>query len=183
MHCVCIIAHQRGIAPETMSEIHDQTSFACALRALSLSGQRLIGARFVANVLDLTTEPLFAAAQRLAASPEASAEMLADAYHSVQAVYVHTHPRSDLAEPDYVKQAIHFIAEALLTCLAPTYPQLRVHHVAEKAAAYCRMARLCASIPQVQADARAPGSLVEAEAALRREIEAQYAIAEDFSDV
>ena len=119
-----------------MAEIKDQESFARALRALTVSQQRQVGARFVAHVLDLSNRPRFAAAQQVAASADAGAAMLADAYHWVHAIYVSTHPRSDLAELDYAKQAEHFIAEALLICLAPTYSEVREVHIAEKAAMY-----------------------------------------------
>jgi hypothetical protein len=161
-----------------MIEIRNQADFANALRALSISQQRRVGARFVANVLDLTDAPRLAIAQQVAAAPDATAETLTDAYHPVHAVSVQTHPRSDLTELDYGKQAAHFIAEALLMCLAPTYPEVKVHHIAEKAAMYCRMARMCAKIPH--GDLGEGGSFAGAEAALKREIEDQYAIVSGF---
>ncbi|MCG6940840.1 MAG: hypothetical protein LJE69_06285 [Thiohalocapsa sp.] len=163
-----------------MAEIKDQESFARALRALTVSQQRQVGARFVAHVLDLSNRPRFAAAQQVAASADAGAAMLADAYHWVHAIYVSTHPRSDLAELDYAKQAEHFIAEALLICLAPTYSEVREVHIAEKAAVYCRMARMCANMPHGEPGEGAPGSLGQAEQALGREIEAQFAVVEAF---
>jgi hypothetical protein len=159
-----------------MSEISGQKSFQDALSGLNVTQQRQIGARFIAHVLDLTDEPVLQQAQQVAARAGVTAEELLDAYHSVHAIYTKTHPRSDLSELDYRKQSMHFVAEACLVCLSPTYPEAKVHRLAEKTAMYCRMARTCASIMH---DEDRP-DLKNTETALQEEINAQYKITGDF---
>ena len=95
-----------------MSEVKGHKSFQEVLSGLTVTQQRQIGARFIANVLDLTDEPRLKGAQQIAAKSGVTAEELVDAYHAVHAIYTQTHPRSDLSELDYTKQAVHFIAEA-----------------------------------------------------------------------
>ena len=159
-----------------MPEVKGHKSFREALAGLTVAQQRQVGARFVAHVLDLTDEPRLKNAQQIAAKSGVTAEELVDAYHSVHAIYTQTHPRSDLSELDYRKQAAHFIAEACLVCLAPTYPEAKIHRIAEKTAMYCRMAGTCASIrhDEDQPDLRDP------EKALQKEIEAQYTVVNEF---
>jgi hypothetical protein len=158
-----------------MSEVNGHKSFQQALSGLTVARQRQIGAQFIAHVLDLTDEPRLKNAQQVAAK-STTAEELVDAYHSVHAVYIQTHPRSDLSELDYKKQAIHFIAEACLLCLSPTYPEAEIHRIAEKTAMYCRMARTCASITH---DEDQP-VLAETQKLLQDEIKAQYALVNEF---
>ena len=159
-----------------MSEVIGYKSFQDALSALPVSQQRQVGARFIEHVLDLTDEPRLRDAQLMAAKSGVTAEELVDAFHSVHAIYSKTHPRSDLSELDYTKQAVHFIAEACLVCLSPTYQEAKIQRIAEKAAMYCRMARTCASIMH---DADHP-TLGETEKALQGEINAQYRIINEF---
>jgi hypothetical protein len=159
-----------------MPEVKGNKSFQEALSGLTVSQQRQLGARFVANVLDLTDEPILKQARETAANPQATAEELVDSFHAVHAIYTRTHPRSDLSELNYAKQAVHFVAEACLLCLSPTYPEASVHRIAEKAAMYCRMARTCASIKH---DEDVP-QLGETERAMRQEIETQYGIVNEF---
>jgi hypothetical protein len=159
-----------------MSEVKGHKSFQEVLSGLTVIQQRQIGARFIANVLDLTDEPRLEGAQQIAAKSGVTAEELVDAYHTVHAIYTQTHPRSDLSELDYTKQAVHFIAEACLVCLSPIYQEAKIHRMAEKAAMYCRMARTCASIMH---DEDQP-DLGETEKALQKEINEQYTIVNEF---
>jgi len=78
--------------------------------------------------------------------PDLSAEELLDGYHSIHALYTQTHPRSGFSELDYRRQAEHFVTEACLVCLSPLYEETKVHHLAQKVAMYCCMARTCAGI-------------------------------------
>ena len=159
-----------------MSEVKGHKSFQEVLSGLTVTQQRQIGALFIENVLDLTDEARLKSAQQIAAKSGVTAEELVDAYHSVHAIYTQTHPRSDLSELDYTKQAVHFIAEACLICLSPTYPEAKIQRIAEKTAMYCRMARTCASIMH---DEDQP-DLGETEKALQDEIKAQYRIVNEF---
>lgn len=159
-----------------MSKISSQKAFQQALSDLPLAQQRQVGARFIEHVLDLSSEPRFDTAFRAASRADVSSQVLQDAYHAVYALYVKSHPRSDLSDVNYHKQAVHFIAEACLTCLAPTYHETKAHHLAEKVAMYCRMARVCANIPHEQDYP----NLEAAEQAMRAETLAQYGIVSEY---
>ena len=159
-----------------MTQINSQQAFQQALADLPVKRQRQVGARFIGNVLDLTKEPRFRDVLRLLEKPEPSAEELVDGYHSIHAFYVQTHPRSDLSRLDYARQAEHFIAEACLVCLSPVYEETKVHHLAQKAAMYCCMARTCAGIKH---DEEVP-QLSQSEEMPTKEIQAQYRLLSDF---
>ena len=161
-----------------MSEVKDHKSFKEILSGLTVAEQRQIGAQFIDHVLDLTDEARLKDAQQMAAKEGVTAEELIDAYHSVHAIYVQTHPRSDLSELNYTNQAVHFIAEACLLCLSPTYPEAKVYRIADKVAMYCRMARMCASI---KLDEEIP-RMEAAEKAVQKEIESQFRITSQFRE-
>lgn len=129
-----------------MPEITSSESFRQSLSELPIAQQRMVGARFIANVLDLTTDARLENAQETAGRREVDAHELESAYHAAHSAYVENHPRSDLAELDWSKQAAHFVAEACMVCLAPTYSEAQKHHLAEKVAKYCLMARICSSV-------------------------------------
>lgn len=159
-----------------MSQIDSNQAFQQALAALPVKKQRQVGAKFIGNVLDLTAEPRFRDVLKLLEKPEPSAQELFDGYHSIHAVYVSTHPRSDLAELNYARQAEHFIAEGCLVCLSPVYQEAKVHHLAQKAAMYCCMARTCAGIKH---DEETP-QLSRSQEMLTTEIQDQYRLLSEF---
>jgi len=159
-----------------VDKITDLKTFKKALSTLTLAQQRQVGARFVENVLDLTDGRCTKHAQSLAAQSDISPEELEMAYNAVHAVYVTTHPRSHFSELVFSQQAAHFVAEACMTCVAPTYSALPTHHLAENAASYCRMARICASIEH---DKENP-SLANAEKAMNKEMNTQFQILTEY---
>ena len=79
-----------------MSEIDSNQAFQQALADLPVKQQRQVGAKFIGNVLDSTAEPRFRDVLALLEKPELSAQELVDGYHSIHAIYVATHPRSDV---------------------------------------------------------------------------------------
>lgn len=129
-----------------MPTITNSESFRQSLSALTIAQQRLVGARFIANVLDLTDDARIRNAQATASKEDVDAEELQSAYHAAHSSYIENHPRSDLAELDWSKQAAHFVAEACMVCVAPTYSEAQKHHLADKVAKYCLMARICSSV-------------------------------------
>jgi len=159
-----------------VDKISSNEAFKNALSSLSLAQQRQVGARFVANVLDLTDGSCTKHAQSIAEKSDVTAEELEYAYHAVHLIYVATHPRSDLSEMEYRKQAAHFVAEACMVCLAPTHGEQRTQHLAEKVAMYCRMARTCSSIQHEEDYPK----FADAEESLKKEIDAQYRILTEF---
>jgi hypothetical protein len=159
-----------------MSKITTNESFIKALAALSLQQQRLVGAHFIKNVLNLTKDKHIIHAQSIAATSDAKAEDLLDAYHSVHTSYVKTNPRSDMLALDWEKQAEHFIAEACMACLAPTYPEASKHHLAQRVSMYCLMARTCASINH---EGDYP-TFKTSEEVMKKEVDEQYRILNEF---
>ena len=159
-----------------MAKVSDHWSFMDKLASLPLSQQRQVGARFIANVLDLSGDPRLRQVIEIAGKPDPTAEELHAAYRMAHSVYVDTQPHSDLSELNFQTQAAHFVAEACVTCTAPVYTEAKAHHLAQKVATYCLMARTCASIMH---DADQP-DLGETEKALQKEIAAQYTLVNEF---
>ena len=159
-----------------MTKINSRQAFQQALADLPVNKQRQVGAKFIGNVLNLTSEPRFRHVLTLLEKPDLTAEELLSGYHSIHAHYVETHPRSDLSQLDYAQQAEHFIAEACLVCLSPVYEETKIHHLAQKAAMYCCMARTCASIKH---DEEFP-NLAQSQEMLAKEIRDQYRLLSEF---
>ncbi|MGD8937063.1 MAG: hypothetical protein PVF07_11330 [Thiogranum sp.] len=162
-----------------MTKITTNEAFRKALGSLTLAQQRTVSARFIENVLDLAHESCIKQAQSiLGMIGQLSAEDLEKAYHSVHSVYVHTYPHSDLSPLDYRQQAEHFVAEACVHCLAPTYYGAKMHHLAERVATYCIMARTCASIDHEGDYPKFTGT----EELVKKEVYAQYEILGKYLD-
>lgn len=159
-----------------MDRVSSGEQFKQSLSSLTLAQQRQVGARFIGNVLDLTDGRCTEQARKVAAKSDVSTEELEQAYRAVHTVYVATHPQSDLSELDFRKQAAHFVAEACMVCVAPTYEERDTHHLAERVAGYCRMARICSSIQHQEEYPK----FMDAEVALKNEIDAQYRILNEF---
>ncbi|RKZ65807.1 MAG: hypothetical protein DRQ44_07575 [Gammaproteobacteria bacterium] len=159
-----------------MSKVTTNEGFMDALASLSLQQQRLVGASFIKNVLDLTKDEHIIHAQAIAATSDAKAEDLLDAYHSVHTSYVKTNPRSGLNALDWAKQAEHFVAEACMTCLAPAYPEASPHQLAQRVSMYCLMARTCSSINH---DGNYP-TFETSEKVMKMEVDGQYRIVNEF---
>jgi hypothetical protein len=160
-----------------MSKITTNEAFREALSSLTLAQQRVVGARFVANVLDLTQNNYIKQAQAMLSNTDnVSAEDLDDAYHSIHSIYLHTSPRSHFSLLDYKKQAEHFVAEACMLCLAPTYFESTKHHLASKVSMYCLMARTCASINHEENYPK----FTDTEDLVKNEVDAQYEILSEY---
>ena len=159
-----------------MSKITTNESFMDALASLSLQQQRLVGASFIKNVLDLTEDKHIIHAQSIAATIDAKAADLLNAYHSAHTSYVNTNPRSGLNALDWKKQAEHFVAEACMTCLAPAYPEASTHHLAQRVSMYCLMARTCSSINH---EGDYP-TFETSEEVMKREVDEQYRVVNEF---
>lgn len=159
-----------------MSTITTNEAFKESLSSLTLAQQRAVGARFIAHVLDLTQNKHVKQAQAVLSNTSISAEDLEDAYHSIHTVYVRTNPRSHFSLLDYSKQAEHFVAEACLHCLEPTYQEAKKHHLAEKVSMYCLMARTCASIDH---QGNYP-KFTDTEDLVKKEVDAQYEILSEY---
>ena len=160
-----------------MATISTYDDFRDTLASLPLSQQRQVGSRFIANVLDLAQDPRLGQVVEIAGKADVTAEELDLAYRTAHSVYVETNPQSGFAELDFDRQAGHFVAEACMTCVAPTYQEATTHHLAQKVAMYCRMARTCSCIAH-QANKPDFSSVEVAAAAI---VEDQYAILNEFT--
>jgi hypothetical protein len=83
-----------------------------------------------------------------------------------------------LSPLDYKQQAEHRVAEACMHCLGPTYHDVEKHHLAQRVATCCVMARTCASIDHRgdYPEFSETGELV------KKEIDAQYEILGSYLD-
>jgi len=159
-----------------MSKISTSEECRKALSSLSLAQQRQVGARFVANVLDLIDEPQVKNGQEIVGKAGVTADELNDAYQRVHAVYVATHPSSGCTRLDYKQQAEHFVAEACMICLSPTYPEQHTAHVANRVAMYCQMARHFSAIQQEGGYPKFAG----VEEAVKKEVDSQHQILSEY---
>ena len=155
-----------------MAKISTMKEFKEGLENLSLAQQRIVAARFVADVLDLTEDDRIKQAQKIAADPNASPESLMSAYHSAWHVVVESSAHSDLELIDWHKQTAHFVAKACSEALAPAHHGMTCRHLAYNVANHCRMARLCATVEHEEAQP----SLAAAEQALNKQIQSQFQI-------
>ena len=155
-----------------MAKIRTMKEFKEALESLSLDRQRVVAARFVADVLDLTKDDRIKQAQEVAADPDATPDHIMSAYHLAWHAAVESSVMSDMELVDWRKQTAHFVAKACAESLAPAHPGVTMRHLAINVASHCRMARLCANIEH---DEEQP-SLANAEKALNRQIQSQFEI-------
>lgn len=160
-----------------MSRITTNEAFRESLSSLTLAQQRAVGARFIANVLDLTQDSHIKQAQALLSkSEDISAEELDAAFHAIHSIHAQTYPRSHFSLLDYRQQAEHFVAEACMHCLSPTYYEEKKHHLAERVSMYCLMARTCASIDH---EGDYP-KFTDTEDLVKKEVDAQYEILSEY---
>ena len=159
-----------------MPKISSNESFRKALTFLSHKQQRLLGACFIKNVLDLTTNKQIIQAQTVAASSDATTDEIQQAYHSAHSSYIESHPHSGLDALDWAKQAEYFIAKACMTCLDPACQEGPSHHLAQRVSMYCMMARTCANINH---DGDYP-TFDNTEEVTKKEVDDQYRIVNDF---
>lgn len=75
-----------------MPTITNSESFRQSLSILTIAQQRLVGARFIANVLDLTDDARIRNAQATASKKNVDAKDLQSAYHAAHSSCVENHP-------------------------------------------------------------------------------------------
>jgi hypothetical protein len=161
-----------------MGKIGTMKEFKQILENLSLDQQRVVAARFVANVLDLTQDERVQWAQKVAADPDATPDAIMSAYHSAWHAAMESSVHGDMEPIDWQKQTAYFVAKACAESLAPSHPGVTLRHLASNVANHCRMARLCASIEH---EGEQP-SLSDAETALNKQIRTQFDILGAFLD-
>jgi len=129
-----------------MSTISNDHEMKTQLDALDPTQQRLVGARLVESVLDLSKDERIQQALKTALDPTATDEQLKAALKSANQATLEGHTRCGAAG-DWTDQANYFVGRALVACLTP---QVRKEgkNPAWQAALSCRMARTSAAIDQ-----------------------------------
>ena len=155
-----------------METVNTNTDFVKTLASLSLSEQRYIGAKFISSTLDIIDEQHLKNIMNSINKNGNSAEELHSAYKMAHSIYIENHPQSGLLEINFIHQAVHMVAEACMTCLAPIYQEATTLHLAQKVAMCCRMAITCWYMPH---DQDSP-SFSQAEIEVTKIIQAQYTL-------
>jgi hypothetical protein len=148
-----------------MTEITNETQFRETLKALSLSDQRAVGARFVEHVASMSDDERISFAIRVAGNKDAAVDELAAAYKSAKAAAMDCYTRCG-ADADWSEQAGYFVARAASAVVVPE-KDVGSDGPAWAAAMNSRMARTCAIIDS-DADAES------------QETGQQYRILEDY---
>ena len=144
--------------------IMNDSDFRKELGQLSLAQQRRVGAAFVRNVLELTSDPAVGKVVDVASNAETVADdKLALAFRNAKAAALESHTRCG-ADSDWQAQAGYFVARAASALVAPAK---QAKAPAWDAAANARMARTC-------------GIIESADATMHEESEAQYRLLEQF---
>ena len=124
-----------------MSSITNDTEMRQAIAALAAPAQRVLAARFVANVLPLSKDARLQRVLDTAARIDAGEDELAGAHRTAKAASLDAHARCG-ADGEWIDQAGYFVARAAEAAVAP---QIRTHSKgpAWQAAMSARMARTC----------------------------------------
>lgn len=124
-----------------MSTISNDSQFRDALNRLDLAQQRAVGARFVENVLSLSSDPRVAQVLAVAKDADPSADAVNLARRSIKAASLEAHTRCG-SDGEWSDQAGYFVARAAEACLEPE-GRSQGKGPAWKAAMSARMARTC----------------------------------------
>ena len=124
-----------------MSTISNDNQFREALNRLTLAQQRAVGARFVENVLSLSSDQRVAQVLAVAKDANASEDAVSLARRSIKAASLEAHTRCG-SDGEWIDQAGYFVARAAEACLEPA-GRSPGKGPAWKAAMSARMARTC----------------------------------------
>jgi hypothetical protein len=101
-----------------MTQISNDAEFRVALDSLDATGQRLVAARFVKNVLALCSDERIARVVQAAGNSAASEDELAEALKTARATTFDCHTRCG-SEGDWSEQEGYFVARAAVAALTP----------------------------------------------------------------
>ena len=127
-----------------MIEIANDAVFKAELQKLDDDAQRLVGARFVSNVLDLADDDRVGRVIEVASEPDSTADQLEAAYKTARTTSTDSYTRCG-ADGDWKAQAGYFVAKAAASCLTPA-DKCKPGGPAWQAATAARMARTSALI-------------------------------------
>jgi hypothetical protein len=161
-----------------MATITNVKEFKAALESLSDEQQRVLGAKFIAEVLDLAENKQLKDIQALAANADASIDDLLSAYRQAQSIAVDLSYHGILEPIDFKKQAEHYVAKGCVACLFPLPASAKFRHRAWNVAHYCREARMCSNLKHEQDT----DILANVEKELHAAINKQYRLTSEFLD-
>lgn len=128
-----------------MSTITNDNEFKSILGKLTTVQQRIVGALFVENVLNLCDDRRIKNAIAAAKNSATSLDELAAAHKSAKAASVERFTPCG-KDADWLKQAGHFVAEASATCVTPDEQLMQMDNLAWNTAMHARMAKTCETI-------------------------------------
>ncbi len=128
-----------------MSKIANDHSLHQSLNNLAIEDQRLLAARFVNSVADLTQDQVLLDAIETAIARTASPSTLNTAYKNAKSIAIRTYTSCG-RDTDWLAQAEHFVAAGCTAALTPEETQSEHVNPAWRAAMQARMARNCAMI-------------------------------------
>ena len=159
-----------------MPTITNMQEFKAALESLSDEQQRVLGARFISEVLDLSDDVRLREILAVAKQAQASVEDLLDAYSRARSIAVDLSFHGELELINFKKQAAQYVAKACVACLVPMPATVKQRFRAWNVAHYCREARMCADLAHEQ-DTEI---LAKVEKNLKKTIARQYALTSEF---
>ena len=136
-----------------MSQITNDKEFKQALLGLDPVQQRVMAARFVEHVYELSNDERIARVIKTALRPEASAAELAEALKTAMAVAMDSYTRCG-AEGSWHDQSAYFVARAAIAMVTPP-EQSKAGGPAWQAAMSSRMARTSMLIDEESGDVSA----------------------------
>jgi hypothetical protein len=134
-----------------MRKITNDHSLHQSLNNLAIEDQRLLAARFVNRVADLTRNQVLLDAIETAAAPNAAPSSLANAYKNAKSIAIKTYTSCG-HDTDWLAQAEHFVAAACAAALTPEENLSERVNPAWRSAIQARMARNCAMIEADEID-------------------------------
>lgn len=123
-----------------MSGITNDSEFRSALSSLPVEQQRMVGAMFVENVLDLSDDQRISQALNAAKDPEIAEDAMNLVRRNAKAASLEAHARCG-SEGEWTDQAGYFVARAAEACVEAGAREGK--GPAWKAAMSARMARTC----------------------------------------
>ena len=127
-----------------MTDITNEAEFREALKEMSLTNQREVGASFVEHVASLADDERIGFAIRVASNMDAAEDELTAAHKAAKSAAIDCYTRCG-SDADWAEQAGYFVARAASAIVAPEKDMGR-DGPAWTAAVNSRMARTCSNI-------------------------------------
>jgi len=131
--------------------IQSDTDFKKALSDLSIEQQRKVGRLFIEHVITLSESPTVKRAITAIDESELSAEDIEEGFRAAKAAAVDSYTYCG-QEADWMRQAGHFVAAAVATCMMSEEQAAQCGDLAWTTAMNARLARVCEGITRGQGE-------------------------------